>query len=373
VSPRSQFHVSTRSVDGLVDRLVSLTPSDSGVGIALLAGELGANISAVAELLARKMPTMKWLVSSTFGVFTEKGTSQEASIGLGMWLPGDTQLLGGEKADSEFGDLLADTLLGCPGTAALVLTSAPPTDDSWLAPLRARRKNQAVSLIGASIPEESGAYLVHGQTARAVAIGAVILGRSHTSGIVSSSACRLLGPLGRVTKVQGKGLLEIDEVPALSVLAQRTEHLEDKPLVFIALAAGERPLAPEGRNLSLQPIVGVDPARQSLLLSREIALNTRVGFAVADAQISRVDFAAHLGKLRRGRAGAAPSFGLYIQGAGRGSELYGSANADPRMIQKEFPGMPFIGVHSPYQWTAFGDNIVPQILSGVLGVFSQPS
>lgn len=108
-------------------------------------------------------------------------------------------------------------------------------------------------------------------------------------------------------------------------------------------------------------------------MGTEVPQDARVAFAVRDPHSARIDLEAQLRSLNRHCAGTAPEFGLYVNCAGRGRALYKSQDVDVRLIRAQFPGMPFIGLSSTFEIAPLGKRLVPQIYTGVLGVFCRPS
>jgi small ligand-binding sensory domain FIST len=75
----------------------------------------------------------------------------------------------------------------------------------------------------------------------------------------------------------------------------------------------------------------------------------------------------------RETAGSAPRFGVYVNCAGRGASLYGSADVDARIIRGRFPELPFAGISSSFEIAPHAGAPVMQLYTGVLSLFTSPS
>ena len=218
-------------------------------------------------------------------------------------------------------------------------------------------------LVVASMP---GQELVVGSA------GALVASNLHGPLLASSPACRLLMPLGRITKVRGPMVLEIEGEPALEVLSATAKHLPDQPLVLAALA-GPASAGEERPALLVRGIQGVDPARQGVIVAEEIKDGMRLAFAVRDAAAARADLEAALQRLSRDAAGALPSFGVFLSCAGRGASLYGQPDVDVRLVRARFPDVPLAGMHSSFEIAPHDGAAMLQLYTGVLAVFTAPS
>jgi small ligand-binding sensory domain FIST len=194
-------------------------------------------------------------------------------------------------------------------------------------------------------------------------------------------------PLKVITKTRGSMVLEIEGAPALEVLSSVADNLEDQPLVFVALAPPLRDdpsnvdpsLAHHGERLAERPEVliravqGVDPVRRGLLVSDEVRPGMRLAFAVRDAKAAREDLQTAVRELLREANGAAPRFGIYINCAGRGSNLYGQKDVDLKILKARLGELPLAGMQSSFEVSEVGGKPALQLYTGVLGVFTAPS
>jgi hypothetical protein len=342
-------------------------------GLLFLTGGLAAQASLIADDLAAHELNTEWLVVCGVGVLSSHGEIEGGSGGVGLRLPVHATVVLAQRGNIDFGRALLTEMQDCAGSTSCVFLRGDANDDAWLAEVRhAGRREQANIYGGGSLPGAQ-IYCVRGdRVEQGMAAGLVLKGRT-LSQISTSSACRLLSPLGHITRSQGATIHEIDGLPALERLGESTRGLEVGSLVLLAVATGDRPLDPAGRTLALRPIIGVDPTVGSIVLDEPVPEHASVAFAVRDAHGARTDFDAHLRSLRAQSAGSAPGFGIYVSCAGRGRSLYKSADVDSRLIAAQFPNMPFVGLQSTYELAPLGECLTPQVYAGVLGIFSLPS
>jgi small ligand-binding sensory domain FIST len=75
----------------------------------------------------------------------------------------------------------------------------------------------------------------------------------------------------------------------------------------------------------------------------------------------------------RASAGAAPRFGLYVNCAGRGSNLYGATGVDTRILRTKLGNVPIAGFLSAFELTPFHGALELQLYTGVVGLVTSPS
>lgn len=359
--------------DRIVDALSRHSSDQPSTGVLFVSGALSTVIPEIAQGLAVECRSTSWLIMPSAGVLSERGEIEGDSAAVALLLDRPAPLFTAKDPDPTFGDEIADLLAANPGASALVGVRGDDNDEAWLRQLDRRMADGPRSVIGGGTLPLLDVYSIHDGQVRWGKAGCVLLPTPYLGRFRSSSACRLISPLRKVTRSRGPILHELEGAPALERLTEATENLQEHPLVMVAVGAGEAPLSPTGRSLALRAIQGIDPNRGALMMGEEIPVGSRVAFAVRDAHASRVDLEAQLMGLRTHCAGSSPEFGVFISCAGRGSGLYGAENVDVRLIKKVFPNMPLVGMHSTFELAPFDGRTVSQIYTGVLGVFSLPS
>lgn len=345
-----------------------------GVGLLFLSGQLTARATEIAEGLCREDPERSWLIASAPGVLTERAESEGENVAAGMVLHRVTgHAITGQRSDRAFGQAVSSAFDQTPHATGLVFTSGENFEDDWLVELKSRHPLASSRLLGGGALPHSQVHWVERGTRTSGAACVLLLETAARLRVVTSSACRLLSPLAPVTKTRGALLLEIDGVPTLELLREAAQSMSDPQLILLAVAEGDQPLSLEGRNLSLRTLQGVDPSLGGILLGEELPLGKKVAFAVRDAHAARQDLRAHLRALERSHAGANPCFGLFINCAGRGRELYQKPDTNIRLIRESFPELPLIGLQASFELAPSTDKPTPQIYAGILALFSSPS
>lgn len=366
------FH-RTDSRAPLVRNAVQKSIGTPSTGLLFLTGKLAAQVAMIADDLAAHDLETEWLIVCGVGVLSPQGEIEGESGGVGLRLPMRAQTVLTVRGDTSFGQALLSQMAESAGSTACVFLRGDARDDTWLAEVRsASTAHQEHIYGGGSLPGAQIYRVRRGKVTHGMAAALVFPGRTRSQ-ISTSSACRLLSPLGEITRSQGSTIQEIDHAPALARLGECTSSLEEGSLVLLAIGAGERPLDPAGRTLALRPILGVDPTAGSIVIDEPLPAGSAVAFAVRDGHGARSDFEAHLRSLRSKSAGSAPGFGIYVACAGRGRSLYKSADVDSRLIAAQFPNMPFVGLQTTYEFAPLDKHLTPQVYAGVLGVFSSPS
>lgn len=374
VMAKKSFEIRSSSPERIVQRVERLEASrTASPGLLFLAGEAAQCADQIAETLAGR-ESGRWLIARVPGVLTERGEVEHESAAVGMvFSEVSTKAILHPTAGPEFGAEVAAALAERPGSSMLTLLRGDETDDGWLVTLDEELSATPASIFGAGVLPHHDLHLVGDGQMQSGGAGALVVERPWVGRVTASSACRLLSPLVEVTKTRGPMVLELGGRPALNMLSEAAQDLDDQPLVLLAIATHDRPLAPEGRQLALRALHGVDPTRGGLLVGDELPVGTKVAFAVRDAHGARTDLDAHLRTLRRSCAGTAPSFGIYVNCAGRGRSLYQSSSVDVRLIREHFSDMPLVGIHSTFELAPLDGKLTPQIYTGVLGVFCAPS
>jgi small ligand-binding sensory domain FIST len=100
---------------------------------------------------------------------------------------------------------------------------------------------------------------------------------------------------------------------------------------------------------------------------------TRLTFGVKDAAAARRALNGQTRLILRESAGAAPQFAFYFNCVGRGSNLYGSAGVDVKLLTERFPQIPIVGLHSAFEIAPLGDTPTLQLYTGVLALYKSLS
>lgn len=351
-----------------------------GAAVVFVCGQLSEELPAVAEAVEGLRLPFSVLIAAGTSVLSQDRELEDRSAASGMlWTGGRCEGLSvSSRNPDDLGETLGRLISDRSAKTAPTVLLFPHSEGfsaEALTPLYQSRGTPHV--FGGGTVGPHGSFIVSPETGAETGSACMLFLRGLAPPhLRSSPACRLLTPLRPVTESRGAMVLEIDGEPALDVLSGAGEQLEGGHLMLVALAPEELSEAHQvgGRaDLVLRGVQGVDPARRGIQVSDEIRPGMRVGLAVRDAHAARADLEAVARELVRDIRGAAPSFGLYINCAGRGSQLYEQYDVDSRILRQRFPGMPIAGMASAFEIGPHGGRPALQLYSGVLGLFTSPS
>ncbi|MCS6902358.1 MAG: FIST C-terminal domain-containing protein [Myxococcales bacterium] len=329
--------------------------------------------AAIAREVARRWPGVPTLIAHGQGVMTEQGEHEGQGAVAGLLASGLTVTPVWSDPDEEDAeDSLSERIeqAGGEGTLLLFLEQLP-----WASrvPKTLSRSFPRLAVVGGAGSEgPQGVVDQEGEFHQGAAVGLLI--RRGGPRVALASGCRILGGWRTVTEAREGTILRVDEEPALEVLSKVARSVEGRPQLMALLPAPEGdPEQPGLRGSRVRPIRGVDPGRKAVMLGEAVAPGSRLAFAVLDGGAARQNLEAALREQARATAGAAASFGLYINCAGRGTSLYGVPHADSRLIKGKFPGVPVVGVMSSFEIAPSPGTATIHFYTGVFALFTAPS
>jgi small ligand-binding sensory domain FIST len=376
--PAASFAVRAESPERLVSTAAEAVRSlgrPSGM-LLLLSGGLALRAREVGEALAQAELGVPVLLATGAGVLTERGELEAQSAAAGLVFSGGRPealaLTANTPDDSavELADTLSNLTRGTRATVLLFAQSRGFGVES-LEPFTAL---PGTTLFGAGTPGDAPIFAIgsNGRLERG-SLGALVVRGVSPALVRSSPACRALMPLRPITRARGPLLLEIGGEPALDVLEAVAKELRGQPLVLTLLAPAESAQESARPELLVRGVQGVDPARRAIMLAGELTLGSRVAFAVKDGGAARRDLELVVRDLARETAGAAPLFGIYLNCASRGAELYGAPDVDVRILRGRFPEVPLIGMQSAFEIAPYLGRPALHLYSGVFAMFTSPS
>jgi small ligand-binding sensory domain FIST len=345
-------------------------------GLLFLCGGLSERAREVAAALARAELGVPFILAAGAGVLSERGEIEGQSAGAGIIFSGgrpEARVCSAANADDATAKLASDLaeLAQRKNATALVFAQARGFGVDSIEPLAAI---PGVQIAGAGTTGDTPVFVVQaGGRVEEGSIGGLLVRGLTPARVRASPACKLLMPLRPISAARGPILLEIAGEPALDVLESVAHHLEGQPLVLSVLApdadtdGGARP------ELLVRGIQGVDPARRALVLSGDLRVGARLAFAVRDAAASRADLELATREIGREIAGAAPMFGVYLNCAGRGSDLYSAPDVDLRILRDRFPDVPLVGMQSAFEIAPYLGRPAVHFYTGVVAMFTAPS
>lgn len=345
----------------LARRLPSLPAGGFGlVFLTLPEAELAP--SALEELAASAPGT--WIVARSESAWTEHGELSSDVNAAGLVLPPARYRLhtGPDLAEELATELRADRgetgllLVGDDEDATLLAGDLTRATETRMPPLFGCRTQGRVAAV-------SG-----GRVLRPEAL-ALVFPRHFPVRVTSSTACRLISPIVRVTRSEGRALYELDDTPALEMLQRLPLRPDEAELLLLVLASEERALSAQGRSIVARPIAGVDPGRGALVVEPELPLGTRVAIAVRDRGAAQADLDRHLQSLAAATRTDAPLFGFFFASAARRRPPL-ALDGEVRKVASRFPSVPLLGLSSSAELSPFEARLAAHNYASVLALFS---
>ncbi len=214
-----------------------------------------------------------------------------------------------------------------------------------------------------------------------------------------TQGCQPLGPKRAITRAQGHVIEALDEQPALEVLMQELATSLDQPEQAVAKvrqtlvgvsrsnASTQSILASPhkafGEEVMVRHIIGLDPARQAVVIADEVQEGMSLSFCRRDVAAARADLRRMATEVREvvesleGRHSAvgetqsnalmsSPIQGaVYVSCSGRGGPHFGAPHAELQILREALGDVPLVG------FFAAGEIAHRQIhgYTGVLTVF----
>jgi small ligand-binding sensory domain FIST len=343
-------------------------------GLLFLSGTWVRQIVEVAATVRDHVPTGTILVTTGAGTLTQQGEVEHGTGAVGLlWRSGTTRGFvldaeGDGPAAQRVARAIHDTMRGARGGVALFASRdvSRPTElfDERACPI-------SVPVFGGGSLGCPGAVVVSQGQVRTGDIGGLAVLDLARPIVRVSSACKLLGEALPVTAVDGALMLTIGGRSALELLRTQAVHTAGQRLVVVAVVLD--PEQAPRRRVLLREIRGVHDGRGGLMVSDHIPVGSRVAFAVLDPRTSRDDLELALRDASRDVRGGVPLFAVYVDCAGRGSQLYGEPNVDVKAIRRRWPALPFAGMMSAFGLGPGAKGTAAHFYSGVFTLFCAPS
>lgn len=176
------------------------------------------------------------------------------------------------------------------------------------------------------------------------AVGVALSGEVHMD-VVVGQGCRPVGPVFEVTSSEGPVVLEIDGQPALPLLREAIDGLEqeDRRTFSRAPLVGFSGGADADGGFVVRGLMGVDPKREAFAAGHLSESGERVQLHVRDPLSSVQDLSTQLVRWRR-LHGAAPEVALLWTCVGRGRGFYGRPSVDARLVQEHLGELSLVGM-----------------------------
>ena len=173
-----------------------------------------------------------------------------------------------------------------------------------------------------------------------------------------------------ITKIQNNAIIEIDDFPVLEVFRtlahSRGMNDLDDALNQTLGAFSKEQYSQEFNSAAWEtrPIDGFDVANQGLVLPHMIKPSETFSFIHRSPATSMEALEEMLERLDI--IDEQPSFGIYLNCAGRGEYLYQQPHVDTQAIQKKFGSFPLIGLQGGFQFARFQDSMQLYVYTGIL-------
>jgi small ligand-binding sensory domain FIST len=219
-------------------------------------------------------------------------------------------------------------------------------------------------------------------------------------GLVSrvTQGCKPVSRTRTITAADHNLILELDGEPALDVLLAELQVSLERPqeaieavrstLVGLAAADGElvRQTGNFGNDVTVRPIVGLDPARRGVAIGDYAHQGARMAFCQRNSQAARADLMRICAEIREelepadmplltahaltaSEAEAAPhparriAGAVYVSCTGRGGPHFGAPSAELQLVRKALGDVPLVGFFA-------GGEIAYDHLYGFTGVLT---
>lgn len=212
---------------------------------------------------------------------------------------------------------------------------------------------------------------VEGQTAQAL-----VLSGDVRFDVAVMHGCRPAGSYHTVTKSDGPVVLEIDDRPALEVVAELlgpdSEMTAQDYRFFVTLGVNKGDLWGEfnADDYANRLCCGIDEERGGLVMFEpDLTPGTRVQLMWRSVDFSYIETRAR--ELLAGLRGRRPFFALYLDCAGRAAAYCGSDGEEAAEVQRVLGEIPLLGVYCGVEIARVGSDWQPLDWSGVLCVWSE--
>ncbi len=356
-----QVRLGTSDPRTLARRLPALPQGGFGlVFVTLPEGELLP--SALEELAASTQGT--WVVARSEGAWTEQGESSSETNAAGMILPSARYRL---HSGPDLAEELAAALCAERGETGLLLLSEDEDATRFASDLSRATETRMPPLFGCRTQGRIAA-VSEGRVLRTDAL-ALVFPRHFPVRVASSTACRLISPIVRVTRAEGRALMELDDTSALEMLQHLSLRPDEADLLLLVVASEERALSAQGRCIIARPIVGIDPGRGALIVEPELPVGARIAIAVRDRGAALSDLERHLQSLALAARTDAPLFGFFFASAARRRPPL-ALDSEVRKVASRFPSVPLLGLSSSAELSPFDGQLSAHTYASVLALFS---
>ena len=226
-----------------------------------------------------------------------------------------------------------------------------------------------VRVIGGGASEDGSVGEVSvfaGDSASSRAVSGALLGGDVRATIGVTQALQRVGPVYRITAVDGAWVLRLDDRPAWEAFRNVVPEalLADPRRALSAVLAGVGEAEDE---FVARHLAGFDVERGAVGIAGAVLVGDRLFFGIRDPRGARVD----LERMVAAQAATwseTPAAALYINCVGRGRAFHGVAGLDTAYIRRGLGAIPLAGFFSGAEFAQGSGGVRLHQYTGVLGV-----
>ncbi|MFW5741156.1 MAG: FIST C-terminal domain-containing protein [Myxococcota bacterium] len=360
-------------VAACLERAIAPLGDKLGGGLIFLSGTLARQILDVAVRIKGLRCSAPVLIATGAGVLTERGEHEQISGCAGVVWPGAgcATFALDQRSDEPLSQRLADAVERISGPRHHPVALFASREVLNPRELFDMARPLALPLFGGGSVGKPGAVVVSdGRVLTGDVAGMALQGVGRAI-VRASPACEVLGKPQPVTSRDGALVLSIASRPALDVLRSQAAETAGQRPVVVAVEISDTDASRS--RVMLRGIRGIHEGRGGVMVSEDVVEGTRIAFAVLDGAAAAADFETTLREASRDVCGGVPRFGVYIDCAGRGSQLYGESGLDVQAIRRQFPKLPIAGVKSAFEVGPGLSGATTHLYSGVFALIYAPS
>lgn len=373
-------HAADAALEASLAALASAGVERADLVLVFVTGDAYERAHAVLHAVRRVTGARAVVGCSGVGVLTERGEVEgESAVAVlavrderlraAAFLLADLEALG-DDAGSRLARETVETILA--GGCVMVLPDTRGLDARTLL----GRFDDALGFVPVLGAVAAGAPLFELFNTGATQGGLAGLALSGIDPLVGvAQGCMPIGEPFVITRAEGNVILTIGSRPALTMLKEAIETLDDpqeritRAGLFAGLAIDPAKSPLERGDFLVRNLTGIDQSSGAVALAEHVRVGQTIQFQIRDAEAARRDLQATLDGVAARLEGRRPVFGCYFNCAGRGRGLYGVADHDVRLIRERIGEFPLAGFFGNGEFAPIGQRNFFHTCTGVLVVF----
>ena len=198
-------------------------------------------------------------------------------------------------------------------------------------------------LVGGLLSGHGPVYQLAGSLTAGGASG-VLLGPGLDLVIGIAQGCSPIGPPHVVTASNQNIIMELDGLPALTVLKSEVGDLISRDLKRAAGYIHLGLMGPNGEDdYAVRTLVGIDPNHEMLAVGVETQIGDKIVFVRRDANAAQFNLTRMLDRIKVDLQGKKPLGALYYSGVARGVHMFGAEGAELEMVRDALDDIALLG------------------------------